>query len=77
MWLMLWCGLLASWLCLGFSWLFGFLAVWLRGFLASWLFGFRQQHRELLYLAVAPAADAAAADPCHEALHQRKPEEFT
>ena len=87
---LLWCGLLASWLFLGFSWLPGFLvfwllgflaswflASWLFGFLASWLFGFWQQHRELLHLAVAAAADAAAGDPCHEALNLPKPEKFT
>ena len=39
-WLLLWCGLLASRFFLSFSWLVGFLASWLLGFLASWLFGF-------------------------------------
>ena len=79
---LLWCGScfgVACWL-LGFflaSWLLGFLASWLFGFVASWLFGFWQQHRELLHLAVAAAADTAAGDPCHEAPNQPKPEKFT
>ena len=81
-------GLLASWLpgfsvfwLLGFlaSWLLGFLASWLLGCLASWLPGFLAfwllaATRELLHLAV---ADAAAGDPCHQALDQPKPEKFT
>ena len=78
-------GFLASWLWfLGLLvpcfLVFGFLVVWLRSFLASWLFcflAFWQQHRELLHLAVAAAADAAAGDPCHQALNQHKREKFT